>query len=109
MYFRATSLILAGIGAMALSAQTPPPARSPEAPQLIVAPQAPAIRAETERALRELLKKYSQGETGVCSIPLRAVAGSKDVERMPAIRPDENIDRMPAVKLPAPPCEEEKR
>jgi hypothetical protein len=98
MYYRATSLIAAGIWATALSAQTP-----------TAAPQAPVIRSEAERALRELAKKFSQGETAACSIPLREVPIAKNVERTPTIRPNENIDHMPMAKLPAPPCQEENR
>ncbi|MGA3040040.1 MAG: hypothetical protein ABSF54_04530 [Bryobacteraceae bacterium] len=98
MYCRATVVLAASMSAMALSAQTP-----------AAAPQAPVIRPETERALREMIKKYSQGETAVCSIPLRAVPVAKNVERIPAVPPGENIDHMPSVKLPAPPCQEEKR
>ena len=102
MYCRATSMVAAGIWAMALSAQTPPP-------------QAAVVRPETIRALRELVKSYNQGETAVCSIPLRAVPVAKDVERMPTFRPRADpedlakMDHMPSVRLPAPPCEEEKR
>jgi hypothetical protein len=74
-------------------------------PQFTVAP-----RPATERVLRQFLKSYSPEETAVCSIPLRQVPVAKDVERMPALRPRaDNIDHMPSVKLPAPPCEEEKR
>ena len=108
MYCRATSMIAAGIWAMALSAQTPPP-------QSTVMPQAPLVRPETERALRELVKKYNQDQTAVCSIPLLEAPAAKNVERMPTLRPrtepenSDKMDRMPSVKLPAPPCQEEKR
>ncbi len=108
MYCRATSMITAGIWAMALSAQTPPS-------QSTVMPQAPLVRPETERALRELVKKYNQDQTAVCSIPLLEAPAAKNVERMPTLRPraepenSDKMDRMPSVKLPAPPCQEEKR
>jgi hypothetical protein len=95
---RATIVAAAGMCAAALSAQTP-----------AAAPQAPVIRPETERALREMVKKYSQGEAAVCAIPLREVPVAKNVERMPTIPPGEHVDHMPSVKLPAPPCQEDKR
>jgi hypothetical protein len=93
---------------MALSAQSAPP-------RFTVVPQAPVVRPETERALRELVKSHSQEETAVCSIPLREVLVAKNVERMPTFRPraepdnPDKMDHMPSVKLPAPPCKEEKR
>jgi len=112
MYYRVTSMMAAGIWAMALSAQTPPPQRFPGVPQFTVTPQAPLVRPEAEAALRQLLKGSSQGETAVCSIPLLEVPAAKNVERMPIFHPraePENTDHMPLVKLPAPPCQEEKR
>jgi hypothetical protein len=107
MYCRATSLIAAGIWATALSAQTP--AAAPQARHVEEFLHVPVIRPETERTLRELVQKLSQGETAVCSIPLRELPIAKNVERMPTIRPNENIDHMPMAKLPAPPCQEENR
>jgi|SRR5580658_4502357 hypothetical protein len=108
MYYRATSILVAGLWAMALSAQTPP--RQPA-----VMPQAPAVRPDVERALRELVQKHSRGEKAVCSISPREVRAdpfspgvAKDVEGMPTFRPDGKIDAMP-IAMPAPPCEEEKR
>ena len=97
MYRRAMSMIAAGIWAMALSAQAPPAA---------------AARQEATRAMRQLLKSYSPEEMAVCSIPLTEAHVTKNVERMPTLRPraePDNIDHMPSVKLPAPPCQEEKR
>ena len=87
MYRRAMSMIAAGIWAMALSAQAPPAA---------------AARQES----------CSPEEMAVCSIPLTEAHVTKNVERMPTLRPraePDNIDPMPSVKLPAPPCKEEKR
>jgi hypothetical protein len=97
MYRRAVGMIAAGIWAMALSAQAPPAA---------------AARQEATRAMRQLLKSYSPEEMAVCSIPLTEARVTKNVERMPTLRPraePDNIDPMPSVKLPAPPCKEEKR
>jgi len=108
MYYRVTSMMAAGIWAMALSAQTPPPQRFPGVPQFTVTPQAPLVRPEAEAALRQLLKGSSQGEPAVCAIPLLEVPLTKDVEPMPVMRPPDNIDRM-MVYVPAPPCKEEKR
>ena len=111
MYYRVTSMMAAGIWAMALSAQTAP-RRFPGVPQFTVMPRAPVVRPETEGGLRQLLKSYSREKTAVCSIPLLEVRVANNVERMPTIRPraePENIDHMPMVKLPAPPCKEEKR
>jgi hypothetical protein len=111
--YRVSSVLLAGIWATALSAQTPPsffpaPQRLPGVPQFTVMPQAPAI--QTDAALRELLKGYSPAETRVCAIPLRVVPVPKNLEQMPVLRPPtDKIDNMPAVKLPAPACDEEKR
>lgn len=109
MYCRATSMITAGIWAVALSAQSPP-WRFPGVPQFTATPPAPAVRPATARAPRQLLTLRGQEQPAVCSIPLRQVQGAKDVERMPVLRPRaDNIDNMPSVKLPAPPCEEEQR
>jgi len=126
MYCRAMSMVAAGIWAMVLSAQTAPP-RFPGLPQFTVMPQAPAVRPETESDLREFMKKYwkvgkvhgigpeavlgiGPENTAVCSIPLLQVPPTKNVEQMPVLRPRaDNIDNMPSVKLPAPPCEEDKR
>jgi hypothetical protein len=91
---------------MAASAQAPLPAVN-------VAPPWPGTGPDTTRALREFMKKYSQqNRAAVCAIPLTEVPVAKDVSRMPSFRPSaeqENIDRMPSVPLPAPPCKEEKR
>jgi hypothetical protein len=111
MYRRASSMIAAGIWAMALSAQTPP-LRFPGVPQFTVTPPPAAARQEATRALRQLLKSYSQEEAAMCSIPLLEAPVEKNAERMPVLRPraePDNIDDMPSVKLPAPPCKEEKR
>jgi hypothetical protein len=110
---RVSSALMAGIWATALSAQTPPsffpaPQRLPGVPQFTEMPRAPAF--QTDATLRELLKGYSPGKTGVCSIPLRVAPVPKNLEQMPVMRPPaDKIDSMPAVKLPAPPCDEEKR
>jgi len=115
MYYRLCSMLLAGVWATALSAQTPgplfpAPQRLPGVPQFTVMPQAPGVRPETESALRQLLRSNSLAETGVCSIPLRVAPVPKNLEPMPVIRPPaDKIDNMPSVKLPASPCEEEKR
>ena len=109
MYRLATSMLAAGVWSLALSAQTAPPQRFPGVPQFTAAPPAPVVRPETERALRDLVKKYNPGETAVCSIPLLEVPVAKDVEQMPILLPSaDNIDHI-SVKPPAPPCEENKR
>src|ERR1039458_4594499 len=109
MYCRAISMMAAGIGPMALSAQTPP-WRFPGVPQFTVTPQAPVVRPELQGALRQLLKSDSPEKTGVCSIPLLEVSVAKNVERMrPLGQRAAPIAHMPSVKLPAPPCQEEKR
>ena len=111
MYRRAIGIITAGIWATALSAQTPP-LRFPGVPQFTVTPPAEPARQEATRALRQLLKSYGQEEAAMCSIPLLEARVEKNVERMPTLRPraePDNIDPMPFVKLPAPPCQEEKR
>jgi len=94
---------------MALSAQTPQ-WRFPGIPQFTVTPQAPVVRPKTKVVLRQLLNRDSPEETGVCSIPLLQVPVAENVELMPVLHPRaDNIDNMPSVKLPAPPCQEEKR
>jgi hypothetical protein len=109
MYCRAFSMIAAGIWAMALSAQTPP-WRFPGVPQFTLMPQARAVRPEIQGALRQLLKSDSPEKTAVCSIPLLEAPVAKNVERIPTFRPRvDNIDHMPLVKLPAPPCQEEEK
>ena len=111
MYRRAIGIVAAGIWAMALSAQTPP-LRLPGVPQFIVTPPARAASEDAKRALRQLLKSYSQEEAAMCSIPMLEAPVEKNAERMPVLRPraePDNIDDMPSVKLPAPPCKEEKR
>jgi hypothetical protein len=111
MYRRAIGIVAAGIWATALSAQTPQ-LRLPGVPQFIVTPPARAASEEATRALRQLLKSSSPEEAPVCSIPLLEARVTKDAERMPTFRPraePDNIDHMPSVKLPAPPCKEEKR
>jgi len=53
------------------------------------------------------LKLLEPSDSNVCSIPLREVPVAKGVDRMPKLVPpagEENIDHMPMVKLPAPPC-----
>lgn len=105
MFWIPGSILTAGLWATALSAQTAPP-------QATVIPQPPAARQKTERAWRNFVKKFSQEKTTVCSIPLLAVPLGKNVSRMPTLRPPvepENLYRMPQVKLPAPPCQEERR
>ena len=123
MHLRATSMMTAGIWAMALPAQVPPQLADP-------APPAPAVRPETKNPLREFMKRYGQLQrspqdaalrmglrephpagTGVCSIPLLEAPLTKDIARMPVLRPRsaDEIGRMPFVKLPAPPCGEEQR
>jgi len=102
MYSRVTIMIAAAFWAMALSAQTPP-LRFPGVPQFTVTPQAPLV-------LRQVLKVPSLEKAAVCSIPLLEVPVPKNLEQMPTLRPPaDNIDHMPMVKLPAPPCEEDKR
>ena len=111
MYRRAIGIVAAGIWATASSAQTPP-VRLPGVPQFILTPPARAAGEEAKRALRQVLKSYNQEEAPVCSIPLLEARVEKNAERMPALRPradPDNIDHMPSVKLPAPPCQEEKR
>jgi hypothetical protein len=111
MYRRATSMIAAGIWAITLSAQTPP-LQFPGAPQFNVTPPATAARREAARAMRQLLKSYSPEAKALCSIPLLEARVAQNVERMPTLRPPagpDSIDHMPFVKLPAPPCKEEKR
>jgi hypothetical protein len=101
-----TSILSAGIWAGTLSAQS-------VQPEPTIIPQAPAVRPEAKRALRQWMKKFGQqSEAAVCSIPLLEVLIAKDIDRMPHFKPrdePENIDRMPPVKMPAPPCKEEKR
>jgi hypothetical protein len=96
---------LIGIGAavllMAASAQTPEGVTMP--------PESPKARAETERALRRLMKNYRPDKSAVCSIPLTEVPMAQNVRPMPILRPRAPIEPMPLVPLPAPPCKEEKR
>lgn len=102
MHCRAIGIILAGAGAMSLSAQT--------APQFTRLPKASAIDSKIEATLRQFMKDKALQGTGVCSIPLISVPIPKNLEQMPILHPPaENIDNMPSVKLPAPPCDEEKR
>jgi len=104
MIRRATSILSAAGWAITLSAQE-------VQPKPAVLPEAPVLRPETERLLRQYLKKRSQPKPAVCSIPLVEVPIQKNVARMPNVlppAPPEEIDRM-QVEVPAPPCEEEKR
>jgi len=120
MHFRTTSMLTAGIWVMALPAQVP---------LVAPAPAAPAVRPQTKDALREFIKRYGRlaqpenirltqgpqllapGQTGVCSIPLLQAKVTKETARMPVLRPRpaDEVDHMPFVKLPAPPCGEELR
>ena len=108
MYCRATSIIAAAIWATAVSAQTAPPRfiappRFPGLAQFTVTTQPPYV-------LRQFFKSHGPEKPAVCSIPLLQVPPTKNVEQMPVLRPRaDNIDNMPSVKLPAPPCEEDKR
>jgi len=109
MHWRAIWIVVAGIWAMAAFAQSP-------APAVNVAPPWTGASPDSTRALRELVKKYSQesreSKTAACAIPLLEVPVAGSAIRIPTIRPrgePENIDRMPSVALPAPPCQEEKR
>jgi hypothetical protein len=79
--------------------------------QFTVMPQAPfAVSPRRRVAASAFLKGYSPAETRVCSIPLRVMPVSKNLEQMPVLRPPaDKIDNMPSAKLPAPPCDEEKR
>jgi hypothetical protein len=108
MYYRVTGMMAAGLWALALSAQTPPPMRFPGVPQFTVPPKTPLVRPEVEASPRQLLKGSGPGETTVCAIPLLEAPLTKNVEQMPVMRPPDNIDRM-MVYVPAPPCKEEKR
>jgi len=101
MYRRAISIIAAGIGATALSAQAPP-----------VTPPAVAARQQAAHMLRQIRNSNPQEQPAMCSIPLLEARVTKNLERMPTLRPPagpDSIDHMPRVKLPAPPCQEEKR
>ena len=98
----ASCILAAGVWASALSPQT-----VPQSPAGI--PEAPLLRPETEPALRELMKKFNPQKANVCSIPLLEVPIPKNIERMPVLRPPDNLERMPQVKVPAPPCKEDKR
>jgi len=102
--FWKTSILIAGLSGASLSAQQAP------------APGAAAPPAERVKSvLREVLKQpVRPDEATACSIPLREVAVAKENDPMPKLQPPVspdkgNIDRMPMVKLPAPPCQEEKR
>jgi hypothetical protein len=115
MYRLATSIVAAGACAMALPAQTAPqfvgpPQKFPRVAQFAIMPPAPAGRQGTVRAVRELGTKFDRAETAVCSIPLLEVPAAKNVEQMPTLRPHvENVSRIPSVKVPARPCNEERR
>ncbi|HXM40320.1 MAG TPA: hypothetical protein VN924_03665 [Bryobacteraceae bacterium] len=110
MYRLATSMVAAGIWALALSAQAAPTQKFPGVPQFTAAPPVAAVGPEAEVALRQLLNSDGQRGTAVCSIPLLEVHVAKDVEQMPVLRQRaDNIDRMSLVKPPTPPCEENKR
>ena len=103
MSWRATGMAAAGLWAMAASAQIPPPGNA--------APPWPGARKDATQALRKLMKGYRLNivTTPVCSIPLVEVPVSKNVERMPAMRPSKDVGTMRFAPLPAPPCKEEKR
>ena len=112
MYRRAIGMSATGIWAIALCAQTPPPQPGEVQLQVTVNPPAPAVIPKTLRMPRLIPRDYSQKEQAVCSIPLLEVPVTKNVERMPTLLPSagpDNIDHMPTVKLPAPPCQGEKR
>ena len=99
MYRRAIGMGATGIWAIALCAQTPPQ-------------EFRDARAKTARLVPQILKLEVQEGKAVCSIPLLEVPVTKNVERMPTLLPSagpDNIDHMPTVTVPAPPCQEEKR
>ena len=97
MLSRATSLV--GFCAIVLSAQT--------------APSPPSAAPQAVRPLRITQKKPTPAERPtICAIPLIEVRVDKFQDPMSKLAPPagfDNIDRMPFVKLPAPPCQEEKR
>jgi len=97
---------MAGVWSAAALAQAP-------GPTVNVAPPWPGARADAARALRGLMKKYSQenrdNPSAACSIPLKEVPVAKAAPPMRIYRrraAPENVDRMPFVPLPAPPCQE---
>jgi hypothetical protein len=104
--FWKTSILIAGLWATSLSAQEAPSTRPGALP-----------RPERVKAvLHGVLKPPAQPEEATaCSIPLREVTVAKENDPMPKlpapVTPDnsENVDHMPMVRLPAPPCQEEKR
>ena len=105
--FWKSSIVAAGLWAAAMPAQTAPPD--------ISANLQPLARAKADAAARALMKQLNPTGSAVCSIPLREVPVKKDVDAMPQLLPPagpdgpDPFDRMPFVKLPAPPCQEEKR
>ena len=103
MSWSATGVAAAWLWAMAASAQTPPPGN--------VAPPWPGARPDATQALRKFMKdnRLNIVTTTVCSIPLIEVPVSKNVERMPVMRPRKAAGTVRTVPLPAPPCKEEQR
>jgi hypothetical protein len=84
--------------ALAASAQIPPDVKP--------APPPPEVRADPERSPRLFMRNDRSNEAAVCAIPLSRVPVSKNLPRMPIVRPRKAVEPMPFVKLPAPPCKE---
>jgi hypothetical protein len=114
---RVTTIVSAGIWAVLLSAQTPPPKPFPGVPQFIRPLPDPAKSPAAQAALRQFLANYTslanqtnKARPGVCAIRLLEVPVSKNVERMPTVAPrPEGVGDWPSVLVPAPPCPEAKR
>jgi hypothetical protein len=100
MFTRAT--LAAGLWAMAASAQLPPP-------RLIDPPDTPKKFEINESVLREIRDEFQLEIPVACSIPLTEFHVSANRKSMPILRPSASFDRMPAVRLPAPPCKGNKR
>jgi hypothetical protein len=97
MHWTATSVVAAGL--WAASAQTLPP--------VITMP--PATTNYVYMDWSKPLKDSRLESLHVCSIPLIEVPVAKTMKGMRILRPSEQVDRMPLIPLPAPPCEENKR
>jgi len=102
MSWKAICAVASWCWAMTAFAQAPP--------RIPAAVQPPSATRAQERALTELAKRENPN---VCAIPLTEVRVPEKSPPMPNFQPpaepESDVDHMPFMPLPAPPCEGEKR
>lgn len=108
MSWKAAYILSAGLWAMTAVAEQPPVGS-------LVAPL-PGAHAQPERAWLAFAKTGTPAkfpnlgrEALVCAIPLKEMPVAQNSIPMPIFRPRKQVEPMPLVRPPAPPCEENKR